>query len=97
MRATILAANEELLRARAADQSSTWTAGLTCLSDKTDEEVEATMSGRLAVPPKDVRDASTARAERELLAPLRRLRGSLPASVDLTTIGRVSPVKSQGK
>ena len=42
-------------------------------------------------------DRRSEKVERELLAPLRRLRGSLPASVDLTTIGRVSPVKSQGK
>ena len=47
-------------------------------------------------PPQDEMDRRSKKAERELLAPLRSSRTTLPASVDLTTEGRISPVKSQG-
>ena len=41
-------------------------------------------------------DRSSEKAERELLAPMRSLRTTLPASVDLTTVGRVATPKNQG-
>ena len=41
-------------------------------------------------------DRRSKKAERELLAPMRSSRTTLPASVDLTAQGRVSPTKDQG-
>jgi len=95
-RAAILAENEKKIQAHNADRSSTWTARVTCLSDMTDEELETTHTGRLPTPPQEEMDRRTEIAERELLAPLRTLRQSLPPSVDLTTVGRVSTPKAQG-
>ena len=66
------------------------------MSDLTDEELEMTRTGRAPPPPQDEMDRRSEKAERELLAPLRSSRTTLPASVDLTTEGRISPVKSQG-
>merc|ERR550519_788650 len=62
----------------------------------TDDYVVKTMTGRNPPPPSHEMRRRTERAERELLEPLRKLRQSLPESVDLTTIGRVSPAKYQG-
>ena len=69
---------------------------MTCLSDLTDEEVETTHTGSAPPPPQDEMDRSSEKAERELLGPMRSLRTTLPASVDLTTQERVSTPKQQG-
>ena len=92
----ILAENEKKIRELNANQFSTWTARVTCLSDLTDEEVETTHTGRAPPPPQDEMDRRSEKAERELLAPLRSFRTTLPDSVDLTTQGRVSAPKEQG-
>jgi C1A family cysteine protease len=94
-RAAILAANEELIASINADRSGSWTAGVTSMSDKTLEEIQQLYTGLPPLPSQEDRDIASERAERELLAPLRRQRQALPASVDLTTMGRVSPAKNQ--
>jgi len=95
-RRAILAANEQKIRELNSNSSSTWTAGVTCMSDLTDEELEMTRTGRAPPPPQDEMDRRSEKAERELLAPLRSSRMTLPASVDLTTDGRISGPKEQG-
>jgi len=95
-RRKILAENEKKLRDLNADSSSTWTARVTCMSDMTHEEVVTTHTGRGPPPPQDEMDRRSKKAERELLAPLRSFRTTLPASVDLTADGRVSAPKEQG-
>jgi C1A family cysteine protease len=94
-RAAILAENEELIREINADRSLTWNAGVTNMADKTIEEVVGLYTGLPPPPSQEEQDIQTEITERELLAPLRARRGSLPASVDLTAIGRVTPAKSQ--
>ena len=67
------------------------------MSDKTMEEIQELYTGLPPLPCQEERDRASDRAERELLEPMRRLRDTLPESVDLTTIGRVSPAKDQGE
>jgi cathepsin H len=95
-RAGNLAATEVLVASINDDCHSTWVAGVNCLSDLTPDEVVKTMTGRNPPPSLEEMEIRTERAERELMGPLRSRRQSLPESVDLTTIGRVSPAKQQG-
>merc|ERR1719187_288587 len=80
-----------------ANCSSTWKAKVTCLSDMTDEEVRTTHLGLVAPPPREEMERDTQKAERELLAPLRLGQRNIQASVDLTTMGRVTPARQQGQ
>jgi C1A family cysteine protease len=96
VRSSNLAATETRINTHNAHCHSTWTAGVNCLSDLTEEEVIATMTGRAPPPSEQEMALRTARAERELMNPLRSLRQELPESVDLASIGRVSPAKNQG-
>merc|ERR1711981_330813 len=95
-RAAVLAANEKRINEINADRSLTWRAGVTSMADKTEEEMQNLWTGRAPPPSQEEQERRTALAERDLLAPLRSLRLNLPESVDLTTIGRVSPAKNQG-
>ena len=69
----------------------------------TDEEVETTRTGRRSqLPPKEERDKRTKECEQKLLKPLREnqdqwdFEQAVTRSKDLTTEGRISPVKDQG-
>ena len=95
IRTTILAQNKKKIIEQNADPSTSWTARVTCLSDLTDVELETTHTGLLPPPPQEEMDRISKKAEQELLAPLRQREQSLPASVDLTTMGRVSTPKDQ--
>jgi len=95
-RRVILAENEKRIREQNLDRSSTWTAGVTCMSDLTLEELISTHTGLPPPPPREERARRSQAAERDLLAPLRLSRRSLPVEVDLTKVGRVTPAKQQG-
>ena len=60
-----------------------------------------TLTFDMVPPPQEEMDRRSKKAEQELIAPLRRkfFRNDqcIPSSVDLTTVGSVSPVKDQGR
>merc|ERR1719402_1914549 len=95
-RKAILAMNVRKIHKMNKNCSSTQRAKVTCLSDMTDEELRTTHLG-LGVPPsREEMERETRKTEQELLAPL-RLQRNIQASVDLTTMGRVSPAKQQAQ